>query len=56
MNQLETGVKTNPDNMTRKQLIKCIEAFDSFRDAEKFWMKWALSKVSKKAFYAARGY
>jgi hypothetical protein len=51
-----SGVKKNPDHMTRTELVKCISAFESFRDAELFWMKWALSKVSKKAFYKARGF
>lgn len=45
----------SPEGMNRKELLVCIKAFDDFRDAEKFWLKWALTKVSKKAFYAARG-
>lgn len=51
-----SGVQKNPDHMTRKELLACIKSFDDFRDAEKFWLKWALSKVSKKAFYEARAF
>lgn len=46
----------SPDRMTRKELLVCIRAFEDFREAEKFWLKWAIVKVSKKAFYNARGY
>ncbi len=48
--------RKSPDNMTRKELIICIKSFGDFRDAEKFWIKWALVKVSKKSFMSARGF
>ena len=50
------GVQKDPDHMTRKEILACIKSFVDFREAEKFWLKWALSKVSKKAFYDTRGY
>ena len=50
------GVQLSPDNMTRNHLIVCIKSFDDFREAEKFWLKWGLKKISKRAFFEARGY
>ena len=46
----------SPDKMTRKELLVCIRGFDDFREAQKFWLKFGLSKVSKKAFMNARGF
>jgi hypothetical protein len=46
----------SPDKMTRKELLVLISAFEDFREAEKFWLKFALTKVSKKSFMNARGY
>ena len=50
-----SGCKS-PDKMTRKELLVCIRAFDDFREAESFWLKFAITKVSKKAFMSARGF
>lgn len=46
----------SPDNMTRKELVNCITAFEKDEDAYSFWLRWALSRVSKKTYRQARGY
>lgn len=46
----------SPDNMTRKELLICIKSFDTYLEAEQFWLKWALGKVSKQSFMKARGF
>jgi len=56
MRSKHTGVQKNPDSMTRKELVLCIKSFKEWSEAEQFWLKFALGKVSISAFYKARGY
>lgn len=45
----------HPDNMTRKEKLQRIASFPSDKEAMSWWLKHA-AKISKKAFYEARGY
>lgn len=52
-NHIASGFK-HPDNMTKKDHMSMISSLPE-KEAFSWWMKYALSKVSRKSYEKARG-